>query len=280
MTNSSNPLFKHFRQPQIYLRLPSQGRWYEPGSLDMPVTGELPVYAMTAKDELTLKTPDALLNGQATVDVIQSCLPNIKDAWKVPSVDLDAILIAIRQATYGPRLELMSLCPHCQTKNEHDINLQSVADQIVLQDFESTIKIKGLEIFLKPQNYKDFNKTSLENFEQQRVLNVVNDTTLSDEEKLIKFNLLFKKLLELTVSTVSKSVGAIKTEDGTLVEDTAMIDEFFVNCDKEIWNSVKQRLEQMGEQNPLKNIPLVCENEECLKPYTTPLLFETSSFFA
>ncbi len=280
MTNSSNPLFKHFRQPQIYLRLPSQGRWYEPGSLDMPVTGELPVYAMTAKDELTLKTPDALLNGQATVDVIQSCLPNIKDAWKVPSVDLDAILIAIRQATYGPRLELMSLCPHCQTKNEHDINLQSVADQIVLQDFESTIKIKGLEIFLKPQNYKDFNKTSLENFEQQRVLNVVNDTTLSDEEKLTKFNLLFKKLLELTVSTVSKSVGAIKTEDGTLVEDTAMIDEFFVNCDKEIWNSVKQRLEQMGDQNPLKNIPLVCENEECLKPYTTPLLFETSSFFA
>ena len=280
MTNSSNPLFKHFRQPQIYLRLPSQGRWYEPGSLDMPVTGELPVYAMTARDELTLKTPDALLNGQATVDVIQSCLPNIKDAWKVPSVDLDAILIAIRQATYGPRLELMSLCPHCQTKNEHDINLQSVADQIVLQDFESTIKIKGLEIFLKPQNYKDFNKTSLENFEQQRVLNVVNDTTLSDEEKLIKFNLLFKKLLELTVSTVSKSVGAIKTEDGTLVEDTAMIDEFFVNCDKEIWNSVKQRLEQMGEQNPLKNIPLVCENEECLKPYKTPLLFETSSFFA
>ncbi len=280
MTNSSNPLFKHFRQPQIYLRLPSQGRWYEPGSLDMPVTGELPVYAMTARDELTLKTPDALLNGQATVDVIQSCLPNIKDAWKVPSVDLDAILIAIRQATYGPRLELMSLCPHCQTKNEHDINLQSVADQIVLQDFESTIKIKGLEIFLKPQNYKDFNKTSLENFEQQRVLNVVNDTTLSDEEKLTKFNLLFKKLLELTVSTVSKSVGAIKTEDGTLVEDTAMIDEFFVNCDKEIWNSVKQRLEQMGEQNPLKNIPLVCENEECLKPYTTPLLFETSSFFA
>lgn len=280
MTNSSNPLFKHFRQPQIYIRLPSQGRWYEAGSLDMPVTGELPVYAMTAKDELTLKTPDALLNGQATVDVIQSCLPNIKDGWKVPSVDLDAILIAIRHATYGPKMELMSLCPHCQTKNEHDINLQSVSDQIVLADFETTIKIKGLEIFLKPQNYKDFNKASLENFEQQRVLNVVNDTTLSDEEKLIKFNLLFKKLLELTVASVSKSVGAIKTEDGTIVEDAAMIDEFFVNCDKEIWNSVKERLEKMGEQNPLKNIPLVCENEECLKPYTTPLLFETSSFFA
>ena len=31
-------------------------------------------------DEITFKTPDALLNGQATVDVIQSCIPNIKDA--------------------------------------------------------------------------------------------------------------------------------------------------------------------------------------------------------
>ena len=121
MVNSTNPLAKHFRQPQLYLKLPSQGKWYPQGSIDMPVTGELPVYPMTAKDELILQTPDALLNGQSTVEVIQSCVPSIKDAWKMPSIDLDAVLIAIRQATYGPGMDFFSVCPHCQRKNENTV---------------------------------------------------------------------------------------------------------------------------------------------------------------
>jgi hypothetical protein len=83
MPETSNPLLKHFRQPQLYLRLPSEGKWWSADSLELPVTKEIAVYAMTARDELLIKTPDALLNGQATVDVIQSCCPNIKDAWKL-----------------------------------------------------------------------------------------------------------------------------------------------------------------------------------------------------
>ncbi len=280
MTNPSNPLAKHFRQPQIYLKLPSKGRWYPAGSIDMPPTGELPVYAMTAKDELTLKTPDALLNGQATIEVIESCLPNIKDAWQMPSVDIDAVLIAIRQATYGNEMDLVSVCPHCNSRNEHTLDLSAMADQIKLPDLEGTIKVKDLELFLKPQTYREFNQASLENYEQQRILSVVNDTTLSEEDKLTRFNILFKKLLSLTVQTVSNSVGAIKMSDGTVVDSREYIDEFFVNCDKEIWNAVKQKLEALGEQNPLRKLDVVCENEECVKPYTTPLIFEASSFFA
>ena len=67
--DQTNPLSKYFRQPKIYLRLPSKGKFYSPGSLVMTESGELPVYAMTAKDELLIKTPDALLNGEATVEV-------------------------------------------------------------------------------------------------------------------------------------------------------------------------------------------------------------------
>lgn len=275
-----NPLAKHFRQPQIYLKLPSKGQWYPAGSLDMPATGELPVYPMTAKDELTLKTPDALLNGQATVDVIQSCLPNIKNAWQVPSVDIDAILIAIRQATYGPEMDLISVCTHCGNKNEHTLNLTALADQIKLPNIEETIKIKDLELFLRPQNYEEFNRASLENYEQQRIISVVNDTTLSEEEKLTRFNQLFKKLLTLTVQTVTSSVGAIKMADGTVVDNREFLDEYFTNCDKDVWNAVKERISQLSDQNPLKKVDVVCDNEECLKTYSTPLIFEAASFFA
>src|SRR6056300_1622120 len=100
-----SPLQKFYRQPKLYLSLPSDGKYYPPGVLETTETGEYPVYSMTAKDELAFKTPDALINGQSTVDVIQSCIPNIKNAWEMPSLDLDAALIAIRIATYGEHMD-------------------------------------------------------------------------------------------------------------------------------------------------------------------------------
>ena len=72
-----NPLRKYFRQPKVYITLPSRGKYYAEGVLDMPSTNELPVFAMTAKDELIIKTPDALLNGQATVEIINYLLQKI-----------------------------------------------------------------------------------------------------------------------------------------------------------------------------------------------------------
>lgn len=279
MVNSSNPLVKHFRQPQLYIKLPSGGRWYPQGALEMPVTKEIPVMAMTAKDELTLKTPDALLNGQSTVDVIQSCIPAIKDAWKMPSVDLDAVLIAIRQATYGSAMEFASMCPHCGHKNEHTIDLAFLSDQLTCPDFEEPVKINGLEIFIKPQNYFQFNRANIENFEQQRLISVVNDATLSNEEKTARFDVMFKKLLDLTVEQVSNSVSAIKMEDGTVVDKHEYIDDFFHNCDRTVWDAVKNRLTAMGEQNPLKKVDVTCDEDDCSKPYITPLVFEQSNFF-
>jgi hypothetical protein len=278
MSNSSNPLSKHFRQPQLYIKLPSQGKWYPVDALERTVTDEYPVYAMTAKDELTLKTPDALLNGQSTVDVIHSCVPNIKNAWAMPAVDLDAVLIAIRQATYGNAMEFVSVCPHCQQKNESALDLGALSGQITCPDFSKTILIDGLEIFIKPQTYKQFNISSIENYEQQRIIQLVGDKTIDEEEKILRFNQLFQKLLNLTVEQVTKSVAGIRVDD-VVVEDPVQIDEFFKNCNKSVWESVKQRLEEIGDQNPLKKIKITCEHDECSKPYETPLMFEMSSFF-
>ena len=95
---SINPLASIMRQPKIYISLPSKGQYWPPDSLKVSDNQEYPVYSMTAKDELLLKTPDALLNGQAVVDVLESCVPNIVNAWDCPQIDLDALLIAIRIA--------------------------------------------------------------------------------------------------------------------------------------------------------------------------------------
>ena len=114
----SNPLAKHFRQPAVYLRLPSGGAYWPNESVILPANGELPVYPMTTKDEIILRTPDALINGAGVVTVIQSCIPSITNAWNMPSVDVDACLIAIRIASYGNGMDVTVICPKCQNQED------------------------------------------------------------------------------------------------------------------------------------------------------------------
>ena len=115
MTQFANPLKQYFRQPAIYMRLPTGGKYWAEGTIDMPQNGEIPVYPMTAIDEITYRTPDALFNGQAVASVIQSCIPNVKNAWAAPAPDINSMLVAIRLASYGHELEIASTCPSCDT---------------------------------------------------------------------------------------------------------------------------------------------------------------------
>ena len=117
MSQSANPLKQFFRQPAIYMRLPSGGQFWPEGSLEMPPNRELAVYPMTAIDEISYRTPDALFNGAATVSVIQSCVPSIKNAWKIPSSDLNSILIAIEYALKKSKTINIAHCPRKSDEN-------------------------------------------------------------------------------------------------------------------------------------------------------------------
>jgi hypothetical protein len=71
MNMTADQMKAYFRKPELKITLPSQGAFYPPGTLQLDQTGEVDVYPMTAIDELTLKTPDALLTGEGTVKTIQ-----------------------------------------------------------------------------------------------------------------------------------------------------------------------------------------------------------------
>ena len=92
-SSKPNPLAGHFRQAKIYITLPSEGKYYPENSLGY-ARMELPVMPMTTKPGLALKTRMLFLIG-LLLDLIHSCIPNIKNAWGMPSLDIDACLIAI-----------------------------------------------------------------------------------------------------------------------------------------------------------------------------------------
>jgi hypothetical protein len=227
-----NPLLGYMRQPKIYVRLPSNGFFWEEGSIDVPENNEFPVYSMTAKDELTFKTPDALMNGQAVVDVIQSCMPNIKDAWKCPGIDVDLILIAIRIATYGGTMTISHQVPGTDETVDHSIDLTAVMDQILsTTNWNETVEISpDITCGVKPLTYRQMTDVGIRTFESQKTMQSVANSDLSDEQKLEFFNQGLSKLTDLTVEMIAASVFYVKTPD-SFVEDRQFIQEFIQNAD-------------------------------------------------
>jgi hypothetical protein len=277
-TSTINPLAKHFRQPSIYLQLPSNGRFYPDGSLELSATGEFPVYPMTVKDEISFKTPDALMNGQGMADVIVSCCHNIKDPWSIPVIDLDPLLIAIRMASYGPGMDITSDCPKCLSTNENTVDLRGVLDSAPpFNEGKQTIEINTLMFEFKPQTYKDLNNSQQVLFEQQKIMNVVTDSTLTDEDKQQRFNASFAKLTELNVNTLVICINSITTEDNVRVTDSTFIKEFLSNTDRKTYDSIRNGIEDFVSSNAMAPINITCN--ECTHVYKTTLEFNQSNFF-
>lgn len=275
--SQSNPLAKHFRQPAIFLKLPSQGKYWKEGSIDLPVTGDLPVYPMTTKDEITLRTPDALLNGQGVVDVIQSCCPNIKNAWEMPNNEADPILIALRIASYGSTMSINTNCSHCNAENRYDVDLNQVLDTVRFPNFEQKLTQDGLTFKFKPQTYLTANKANLAAFEEQKLLEILLQQSTEDDKKLAEFNTRLQKLNELNVDLLAESVEYIQTEEGEKVVNTQFIKEFFDNANSATVKEVQKSINEINKQSQIPNMRVVCDS--CEKDYEVSLEFNYSSFF-
>ena len=272
-----NPLASFYRQPKIYVKLPSGGKFYPNGAIDVSSTGEYPVYAMTAKDELMFKTPDALLTGQSTVELIKSCIPAILDPWSMPSIDLDFCLIAIRIATYGNKMEVGCNCPHCSAENTYEVNLDNWFGSFAQFNYVDHVTVDPLIVHIRPYTYREVTKTSIKTMEQQRIFQVINDDSISDEEKLERFGKSFVKLTELTVDIIADCITKIETPEGAVTEH-ALIKDFINNCSKDVFDSVSGHITAMKDQIDLKSQNVKCG--ECEESFDLPITMDQSNFFA
>ena len=273
------------RQPKIYTRLPSGGAFWPAGSIEIPENGQIAVYSMTAKDEMLLNVPDALMNGQAVVDVLQNCIPAIKNAWVAPSIDIDAMLIAIRIATYG---EMMTtpITISGDIELEYQIDLRTVLDTTLRTvTWNAAVPInEELTVFVRPLNYKQLTEAALQSFETQKIVQLTNNEQLSQDEKVKMFKESFAKLTNSTVGVVANSISHIDSVNGS-TDNTEHIKEFMNNIDKEMFNKIQSHLEKLREVNSVKPMKIQVTDELRERGVTgdfveVPLVFDASTFFA
>ena len=273
---SNNPLSQYFRQPSIYVKLPSGGQHYADGAIDMPANGELPVYPMTAIDEITYRTPDALFNGNAVTNVIKSCVPAIRDPWAIPAMDVDSILVAIRIASYGHNMEMSTTCPHCENEADYGLDLRTILEQIKTPDYSKPIVAGDLQIFFKPMTYKHLNDNNQKQFEEQKLLQVLPDSDMPDTDKMTAMSAALVKLTHITIDALSQSVAAVKTPDG-LVSEPGFIEEMLKNCDRRLFAQIRDHIINVKSQAEIQPIKLKCS--ACEKEYQQAVTLDMTSFF-
>jgi len=99
---------------------------------------------------------------------------------------------------------------------------------------------------------------------------------LSDEEKLAKLNQALRKITELTVQALKHSIAGIRTPN-TVVVEPEFIQEFLNNCDRKLFNTIRDHVIELRTASELKPLHLKCNN--CSHEYDQPLTLDQASFF-
>jgi hypothetical protein len=274
MSLANNPLKQYFRRPSIYLKLPSGGVGYPAGALNRTETGELPVYPMTAIDEITSKTPDALFNGTAIVEIIRSCVPDIRDPWAIPSTDLDAILIAIRSAAQGNEMEIESECPSCKEVATYGINLIGILQTMKPGDYTQELQISDLFIKFRPLTYREMNQAAMAQFEIQKMFTSMDD--LPEEERTKKTQEAIVKITEITMAVLAQTIEYVKTPTIT-VNETEFILDFLQNCDKNSYIELRDYHSKLKDSTQIKPQKIKCVH--CQHEYQQSIVINVTDFF-
>lgn len=271
----NNPLRQYFRRPAVYIKLPSGGKYYTEDVVDIPQSGELPVYPMTAIDEISVRTPDALYNGTAVRDLISSCIPNIKNPWLINSSDLDAILLAIKAASGQENLEIESSCPECENSSIFSIDLSPLIASIKPGNYEEELEAGEISIKFRPLTYKEMSDAALIQFDLQRKFMEIEKTEDPKEREVLSKNALETVTL-VTMQVLSSAIEHVKIPNA-IVTDKDHILDYLKNCDKNLFAKIRDYNGDLRKEAELKPLDLACT--ECEHKYSQKFTVDPTDFF-
>lgn len=276
-----NPLKQYFRQPALYMRLPTKGKWYEQTEVEYNDSAEVAVYGISAMDEIMLNTPDAMLNGIALENVIKHCVPDVKDVKKLMVPDIENIFLALKVATNDGKHEIDRNCPNCEHENRFEINCGAILDTTeFVKDEDCEIKFgTDLIVRVKPYTFDMRQLYVKKQLEEDKALRMLNDEDTLDEfdrARIIAESV--ERMSTMTFSLVGRSIDEIELiKAGTKVTDTDQINEWLLNINKSQADVIIEAVNKLNSVGADRRAPAKCE--KCGHEWTETLSFDPVSFF-
>lgn len=277
MTN--NPLQSYFRMPGLHVSLPSNGAFTPKAELELSMTGEIAVFPMGAKDEIWSKNPDGLLNGYSIENIIKSCVPGVKNPRKMPALDIDYLLLAIKKATYGDKMEITAKCPKCGNEHNFECSIDEIMNSAKKLEPEYSVRLNDdLVAKIRPYDYQATTRTNLAAFEESKLLQSLLSIELPEESRIQVFSNSFSKIKNLNLELLADAVVCIVGPMGE-IDNPQHIREFIENSSKHVIDAIEAGMEVFRDKGIDRNILLTCPTEECEHQWKTELQFDPASFF-
>ena len=269
MSDKSNPLAGYFRKPELYVQIPTSGA-FNP-EIEKTVLDEIGILPMTAIDEISMTNPDALLNGEAFVELIKSCVPTIPEPRELCNVDAELLFLAIKLATYGKDISHLHTCSHCEAQAEYNIDINQILEKFPEVKKLEPVEWGDLKIHIQPPKLESVTRLALIDVEQARILNSIQKTAESNAgeenaelEMAKQFAISFRKVSKQNVDLLINSIHKIETPEGDVYEYEHIV-EFIDNVPTSVVKDVKNKIDSLDiKTTDLSVFEFVCE--ECKKP--------------
>lgn len=278
---TQNPLEKLYRSKNLYISLPSKGNYYHSG-IKLSVDGEIGIMPMTAIDEIKLKAPDALFNGEALYELFRSCVPDIANPEEIPNSDLDKLLMAIRVATTGTDLDITTTCPKCEKSETYQIDLTTIMN--TAQDIPEDVTVElddGNVVEITPLTLKNHITNSLNSFYHMRMQQLANSSESNQEETAKLFNEIMVQAIALQTNQVSDCIARVilKGDEEVEVTNRDHIFEWVENMDRITHSKIKEKITELSNPHIDNLVSIKCTNKECNHEYKTPIDLNPANFF-
>jgi len=259
-TEALNPLLARVTLPGSTFQLPSRGLFYKNNELAPNVKlGELHIHAMSAYDEILMKTPDSLFSGEAVNVVFKRCIPQILKPTELLAKDVDFLLVCLRKITYGDSLEVNynhgceDAKTHTYTVNTDDFlnNARRIDPTTVGQIYTKKLS-NGQIVKLKPTTFNNLIRMYQDSDPMKQ---------LSPEEEL--------NMTSFVISSVIESVDEIS--------DQKLIEEWVKNISAGWIGELSDTIEKTSNFGPEFKFETKCK--DCGKTVTIETPINPVSFF-
>jgi phage FluMu protein Com len=279
---TQNPLEKLYRHKTFYTTLPSQGRFYSSG-IKLSADGELGIMPMSAADEIKLKTPDTLFNGEALFDLFRSTIPDIQKPEEIPVCDVDKLLLGIRVASQGKQLDVKSKCPKCEKTETYAVDLTVIMNSATVIDANPVIQIDDtLEVELRPFTLQSQIKGQIEAFFQQRMQNLLSsDNNMSEEEKIKRFNEALVGAIAMQTTQIAECIVRVTMRgdpDDTIVTNPDHIFAWVENMDSATHEKIRSGIEKLSDPKIDEQVQVKCP--ACEHEYRMTVNLDPVNFFS
>lgn len=280
-----NPLLEELHEagvlPDISIELPTGGVFYDEGVFEEGTDiKDIPIGTLGILDENAFRDPVLLATGKAIKRLIQHVCPCILRPGELAEVDVEAILIATRLASYGPNLNLTHTCQNpeiksdaenpeeafvCREKNELVIDLQEFIMRYGalenMEEFDLTLSI-GQHVRLRPTTYDMAIQLMMDLYKTSRKVQSLSqleiEDTLFDENLMQSYIDVIDSTVNTNIDALLSSIYSVTSKSGVVYQERDMIEAWLLQLPKPVVDEIRNRITKISTR--LKKIPEVKYN--------------------